>query len=153
MLFINLSANKILWAGLGRKNNTFFIDSETNESVKPGFQEKMPTPYFANFFKLDHHRFMENALDYLETFATSHYEWACLENEDVIQDLLEGEPDKDGQFRFEYESEDDEGHSKEELEGMLEELKRLNMYINDARDFYARFFPDIEFYEISPGNF
>lgn len=153
ILFINLAENKILWAGLGRKNNTFIIDSETNESVKPKYQEVMPTEYLKNFYKLDHHRFVADALEYLETFATSHYEWACFEDEEDIQALLELEPDKDGQYRFEYEDEDDEGHSKEELEGMLEEMERLDMYMDDAKDFYLQFFPKMEFYELSPGNF
>jgi hypothetical protein len=153
ILFFNLSTQQILCVGLGRKNDTFYFDSETNASVKPGYQEVMPTAYFKSFYELDHHDFMVNALDYIEVFATSHYEWSCLENEEEILELLEEGPDEDGQYRFGDEDDSDEGHSSEELEDILEEIKKLNMYMDDAKDFYIRFFPEMQFYELSPGNF
>jgi hypothetical protein len=153
ILFFNLATQQILCVGLGRKNGSFYFDSETNEHVKSSYQEKMPTEYFEKLYKLDHHRFIADTLEYLDAFGSSHYEWSCFENEQDIRELLEKGPDEDGQFRFEGEDDDDDGHSKEELEEMLEEIDRLNMYMEDANNFFVRFFPDMEFYELSPGDF
>lgn len=153
ILFFNLATQQILCVGLGRKNGSFYFDSETNEHVKPGYQEKMPTEYFEKFYKLDHHWFMKQLLDDLEAFATSHYEWSCFPSEEEIYGLLENGPDDDGQYRLSYEESDDDGHSKEELEEMLEDMERLQGYMDDAKDTFLQFFPDMEFYELSPGDF
>lgn len=153
ILFFNLATQQILCVGLGRKNTSFYFDSETDGDVKPSHNDVTPTSYFKSFCELDHHRFITDALEYLDAFGSSHYEWSCFENEEDIRELLEKGPDEDGQLRFEDENEDDDGHSKEELEEMLEEIDSLNMYMDDAKNFYVRFFPDMEFYELSPGNF
>lgn len=153
ILFFNLATQQILCVGLGRKNRSFYFDSETDGDVKPSHDDVTPTPYFKSFCELDHHRFIVDALEYLEAFGSSHYEWSCLQNEEDIRELLEEEPSDDGQYRFEDEDDDSDGHSKEELEEILEEIDRLNMYMDDAKNFFVRFFPDMEFYELSPGDF
>lgn len=153
ILFFNLATQQILCVGLGRKNSSFYFDSETNEHVKPSYQEKMPTPYFDKFYKLDHHWFVNQLLNELEAFATSHYEWSCFPSEEEIYELLENGPNDDGQYRFSHEDSEDDGHSKEELEQMLEDMEKLQDYMDDAKDTFIQYFPNMEFYELSPGDF
>jgi len=139
ILFFNLATQQILCVGLGRKYSSFYIDSETNVDCNPNL----------NFNHLDYHGFIDDALNYLEDFSSSRNEWWGLpNNEEDIRSLLKEEPSDDGQYRFEDEGDDDEGHTKEDLEEMLEELDRLNMIMDQAKDFYVRFFPDMDFYEL-----
>jgi len=130
-------------------NRRFYTDSETNSEGVRFFVDCNPTPLYLNFRDLDHHGFIEVALNYLKDFGSSCNEWDGLPKyEEEIRSLLEEEPSDDGQYRFEDEGDDDEGHTKENLEAMLEELDSLNMIMDQAKDFYVRFFPDMDFYEL-----
>ena len=36
---------------------------------------------------------------------------------------------------------------------MLEDMEKLQGYMDDAKDTFLQYFPDMEFYDLSPGDF
>lgn len=148
-LFINLKLNKILCVGLGRKNQIFVIDGETNQSVNAFGITSGDEEFIHEFTKYDHLEVVSDLINALDSLGEAFFAFDSLpSNPDEIYGALQSEPDEEGYYHLEW---DDESYTKEDLEGFLAEQEQQLEIMKESENIIHIFFP--EAYEFNTGDY
>ncbi len=148
-LFVNINISKILCVGLGRKNQLFAIDAETNKSVNAFDLTHGDDAYIEEFTEDDHLEVVSDIVRALFDLGVAFFENDSIpSNETDLYQAIESEPDEEGFYHLEW---DDEDYTKEQLEEFLEEKERQNEIMKESEEIIQLFFPDA--YEFNTGDY
>jgi hypothetical protein len=148
-LFVNCNLGKILCVGLGRKNQLFAIDAETNDSVNVFDLTYGDESYLDEFTSDDHLEVVSDIVFALSNLGTAFYEHDSLpSNETELYQAIGSEPDENGYYHLDW---DDEDYTKEQLEEFLAQTETQMEIMRENENIIHIFFPDA--YEFNTGDY
>jgi hypothetical protein len=146
-VFINLNTKEILCIGLGRKNRIFHFELHKYISSLNS-QDKIDLNVSDEFAQLDYWSIVKNTLKEVEILGSNFFEHCNLRgNADVYVEIN----NDDGLYYFE--GEDEDGLTEEEVEELRAEYEKYDEWIDDSIRELREFFPMIEDWELSTGDF
>lgn len=150
LLFINLKTQEILCIGLGYKNRIYSFElGKYMHAHKNGLQITDAVNCSEDFYALDHHNVIKNALKTMEQLGDNYCEYDHLPGN---ADLSVSPNEDDGLYYFD-DFDTDEGMTAEEIEELRSTYERYDEWIEDCEGDLRAFFPKLESWELNSGAY
>jgi hypothetical protein len=152
-LILNLYTKQMLCVGFGRKNRIFAYDPAYPNHIDfygltgAGDGRK----YLDKFTEHDCYDTVGDFAQALATLSEAMFDWDHLpHNPEMLEIALDAGPKSDGLY---YVEDDEDGYTKEDLEGYIEEYADAQMREDEAMKIIRIFFPAHDWWELNTGDY